>query len=406
MTELLIRRLGHQADGIADGPVFVPGALPGELVEGIVDGDTMRDARIVSPSSDRVKPPCAHARTCGGCQVQHASDAFVSEWKAQIVVDALRAQGIETPLRAVFTSPPGSRRRAGFAARRTKKGAMAGFYQKRSDILTEVPGCKVVDPALLAALPLACDLAQAGTSRKASVSVMVTLSEAGLDVLVTGGKPLDPQLEMTLAGLAQKYDLARLSWSDDLTLTRRKPVQTFGKVRVVPPPGAFLQATPQGEAALVRAVTEAVGSAARIADLFAGCGTFALPLASQAQVHAVEGAEDHVQALDDAWRNASGLRQVTTEARDLFRRPLMSDELKYDAIVLDPPRAGAERQVEQIARSDVPVIAYVSCNPISFARDAAILINAGFTLDWLEVIDQFRWSSHVEVASRFSRTDT
>jgi 23S rRNA (uracil1939-C5)-methyltransferase len=182
-------------------------------------------------------------------------------------------------------------------------------------------------------------------------------------------------------------------------------MQDFGRARVIPPPGAFLQATAEGEAALLAALYEAVDGAARIADLFAGCGTFSLPLAEQAEVHAVEGGAAMIAALDQGWRQAQGLRRVTTEARDLFRRPLTPDELtRYDAVVIDPPRAGAEAQTAELARSRVPVIAAVSCNPVTFARDAAVLAGAGYRLDWVQVVDQFRWSTHVELVARFSRT--
>ena len=184
---------------------------------------------------------------------------------------------------------------------------------------------------------------------------------------------------------------------------RTPPVQRFGAAKVTPPPGAFLQATPHGEAALVTAVREAVGEARHVIDLFAGCGTFSLPLADQAEVHAVEGDAAMTAALDHGWRMSTGLKPVTTEARDLFRRPLLPDELaKTDAVVIDPPRAGAEAQIAEIVKAMPPVLAYVSCNPVTFARDAAVLIAAGYTLNWVQVVDQFRWSSHVELAAQFT----
>ena len=184
---------------------------------------------------------------------------------------------------------------------------------------------------------------------------------------------------------------------------RQPPVQRFGKAQVVPPPGAFLQATKDGEQALTQAVLEIVGSSKRVVDLFAGSGTFSLPLAEGSEVHAVEGEAAMTRALDQAWRKAEGLKKVTTEARDLFRRPLMPDELKsFDAVVLDPPRAGAEAQVQELVQAKRPVIAYVSCNPVSFARDAKILAQAGYTLEWVQVVDQFRWSSHTELVGHFN----
>ena len=410
MEQVTIDRLGHQGDGIAPGPIYVPGTLPGELVEGEVTGGVMAAPRILTPSDNRVKPPCRHAKSCGGCALQHASDDFVAAWKVDVVRKALTAQGIEAEFRTIRTSPPRSRRRATFAARRTKKGALVGFHGRASGTIVDIPDCQLLAPELLAALPVAEDLALTGASRKAALAVTVTLSEVGLDIAVSGGKPLDGPLQLALAQLTERHGLARLAWDGEVIAMRAGPMQRFGAAEVVPPPGAFLQATKQGEAALLDAVREIVGDAKRIVDLFAGCGTFSLPLAERAEVHAVEGDKAMTAALDAGWRKAQGLKKVTAEARDLFRRPLMPDELApftapYEAAVIDPPRAGAEAQVEQLAQAKLPVIAYVSCNPVSFARDAARLIAAGYRLNWVQVVDQFRWSSHVELAGSFTRTD-
>ncbi|MEE2860437.1 MAG: class I SAM-dependent RNA methyltransferase [Pseudomonadota bacterium] len=405
MTEHVIERLGHQGDGIAPGPVFAPMTLPGEVVSGTLNGQRLDQVRIVTPSSDRVAAPCRHFKTCGGCQVQHASDGFVEHWKAGIVREALRAQGIEAEIAGVETSPPKSRRRAGLSARRTKKGAMAGFHGRASGTIVEIPDCQLLHPDLIAALPVAEALAVAGGSRKGELNVSVTLSDGGLDVAVRDGKPLDRDLEVALAQQAEALDLARLSWDGEVIAMRRAPGQIFGPARVVPPPGAFLQATPQGEAALLRAVKEITEGAAKIADLFAGCGTFALPLARRAEVLAVEGDRAMIAALDRGWREAQGLKRVAGVTRDLFRSPLLRDEFKgIDAVVIDPPRAGAEAQVTELAEARVPVIAHVSCNPVTFARDAARLIAAGYAMGPVRVVDQFRWSSHVELVAGFRLT--
>lgn len=402
MTEHRIIRLGHQGDGIAQGPVFAPMTLPGEVVTGTQDGDRLTDVRIVKPSPSRVAAPCRHYKACGGCQVMHASDEFVASWKTDVVRAALFAQGIETEFRPIVTSPSQSRRRAAISVRRTKKGAMAGFHARASDTLIEIPDCQLLLPEIKAALPLAEALAIAGGSRKGELSVQVTQSDGGLDVLVTGGKPLDGPLRIALAAEVERFRLARLVWDDELVGMRLPPVQRFGPARVTPPPGAFLQATADGEAALLAAVTEAVDASARLVDLFAGCGTFALPLAARAEVHAVEGDAAMVKALDQGWRQSDGLKRVTTEARDLFRRPLLPDELKrFDAAVIDPPRAGAEAQVAELAKARIGRIAFVSCNPVTFARDAKILLSAGYRLEWVQVVDQFRWSTHVELAAAF-----
>lgn len=405
MTEHRILRLGYQGDGIAEGPVFAPRTLPGEVVEGEKVGDRIAAPRIVTPSADRVAAPCQHYKVCGGCALQHASDSFVAEWRQDVVRRALAAQGIDAPIRAMHTSPPRSRRRATFSVKRTKSGAMVGFHAPSSDILVDTPECLLVHPAILAARPALEELAGVGASRKAEVKAAVTDSAAGLDVAITGGKPLYGPLRVELGGVAQRHGLARLSWDGETVAMAAPPVQPMGHGKVAPPPGAFLQATAEGEAALVAAMRAAVGDAAHVADLFCGCGTFALPLAERAEVHAVESAPEMLGALDQGWRYATGLKKVTTEARDLFRNPLLAEELaRFDAIVLDPPRAGAEAQTREVAKASPSRVGFVSCNPVTFARDAAVLVDAGLTLDWIEVVDQFRWSPHVELAAGFTRS--
>ncbi|MDG2403534.1 MAG: class I SAM-dependent RNA methyltransferase [Paracoccaceae bacterium] len=405
MDVFKITRLGHQADGIAAGPVFVPRTLPGEVITGRLDGQAVRDVRIVTPSDHRVAAPCVHFKTCGGCQLQHASDTFVADFKTEVVRIALSAKGLSTVLRPIETSPSKSRRRAVFSARRTKKAALSGFHAHASNVIVAVPECQLLHPDLTSALPMVEALAVTGSSRKGAISATVTHSEAGLDISVTGGKPLDQVLRSELGELAKKFHLARLSWADEVIALRAPPFQSFGAAQVVPPSGAFLQATAHGEQALVLAVLGSVGGAKQLVDLFCGCGTFSLPLAQNGEVHAVESVGAMLTALDHGWRQASGLKIVTHVVRDLFRGPLLPDELEqFDAIVLDPPRAGAEAQVVEIAKTNVPRISYVSCNPVSFARDAAVLAMAGYTLDWVQVVDQFRWSSHVELASQFSKS--
>ncbi|WP_223421824.1 class I SAM-dependent RNA methyltransferase [Tateyamaria pelophila] len=402
MTTVIIERLGQQGDGVAPGPIYVPMALPGEEVSGTLIGNMLSDIRIERPSDQRVSAPCPHFRSCGGCQLQHADAAFVADFKRGIVVTALDVQGVATQVRPTITSPDKSRRRASFAARRTKKGALVGFHGRRSDAIVPVPSCILVTPALIAAQPLAEALAMTGASRKAELSVMVTSSMDGLDVAVSGGKPLDGPLRIALAALCETHRLARLTWDDELIGMRHPPMQPMGKARVTPPPGSFLQATEHGQRVLTDLVTEIVGDAKTVADLFAGCGTFALPLAEHAEVHAYEGASSMVQALDGGWRQAQGLKRVTSETRDLFQRPLMPDELaRFDAVVIDPPRAGAIAQIAELAQARVPRIAHVSCNPQTFARDAKTLSDAGYILDWVQPLDQFRWSAHVELVGAF-----
>lgn len=401
---LTIDRLGHLGDGIAPGPVFVPGALPGEVVEGEVTGDRMQAPRIVTPSPDRVRAACPHYRACGGCNLMHASDGFVADWKKDVVRSALSGQALVAPVRSVTTSPPNSRRRATLSGRRTRKGVVVGFHGRASDTVVAIPGCLLLRRELLAVLPAMEEITAIGASRKGELSLTVTLSDGGIDMALTGGKPLEPGLFSALAAIAGKADLARLTWDGETVVTARPPVQRFGRAMVLPPSGGFLQATREGEAALAGFVAEAVGTARRVADLFAGSGTFALPLAETAEVHAVEGEADAMAALDAGWRRSAGLHRVATETRDLFRRPLLPDELRaFDAVVIDPPRAGAEAQCTELARSEVPVVAMVSCNPVTFARDARIMCQGGYAIDWVEVVDQFRWSPHVELVARLSR---
>ncbi len=382
----------------------MPFALPGERVRGPVADGVLAPVEVLEASPARVVPPCRHFGACGGCALQHASDGFLADWKREVVVRALAARGLAAEMPLVAVSPQRSRRRAVFAGRRTKKSVLVGFHGRRSDQIVGVTECHLVRPELLAARPALEALVRAGASRSGALRLTVTASGAGPDVEVAGGKPLDAELRRVLAGLVEEFDLARLAWAGEPVAVRRPPFQTMGRARVVPPPGAFLQATVEGEAALVAAVRDAVGEAGRVADLFAGCGTFALPLAERAEVHAVEGEGAMLAALDAGWRGAAGLKRVTTEARDLFRRPLLAGELKrFEVVVLDPPRAGAEAQVRALAGSGVARVAMVSCNPVSFARDAAILIEGGYRLDRVQVVDQFRWSGHVELAARFDR---
>ena len=406
-TTATILRLGHQGDGVAEGPLFAPRTLPNEVVSGVLQGSQLSDIRIETPSEQRVQPPCRHYKSCGGCQLQHASEEFVANWKVEVVRNALSAQGLETEFRPIHTSPAQSRRRATLTVRRTKKGAMAGFHGRASDVITPIPDCQLLDPQLIAAIPLAEALAIAGASRKTPLLVTVTTSETGLDVLVRDGKPLDGSLRVELAQLAGRHGVCRLTWEDEQVAMEQPPLQRFGSAPVCPPPGSFLQATKDGEIALLATVQEITKGAKRILDLFAGCGTFALPLATQAEVYALEGDSEMIAALEAGWRRGTGLKHLRAETRDLFRNPLLPEDMKpfgahYEAAVIDPPRAGAEAQIAQLAKAQLPVIAYVSCNPVSFARDAKTLVSAGYQLNWVQVVDQFRWSAHTELAASFT----
>ena len=404
MTDYTIEKLGFQGDGVAAGPIYAPRTVPGDRVVGRLEGQTLTDIKIVEPSSHRIRPPCPHFKSCGGCQLQHISDEFVAAWKADVVRAALAGHDLSPEILPTLTSPPSSRRRATFSARRTKKGALAGFHALESDVIIEIPNCVLITEDLRGSLEVCEDLAVVGASRKGSLSVTVTASTAGLDISATGGKPLDQEMRVALAELAERRDLARLVWEGELIAQRRPPYQIFGGINVAPPPGAFLQATKHGEQALQSLVMQTLEGRSKILDLFAGCGTFALPLARTAQVYAVEGSKEMVEALDRARRDAEALKHISAEARDLFRRPMDAGELdQFDGVVIDPPRAGAIAQVQELARSKISSIAYVSCNPTTFARDAKILVEGGYELTWVQPVDQFRWSTHVELAAEFVR---
>lgn len=405
MKTFEVIRLGHQGDGICEGPLLASRTLPGEVVTGLRAGNRLEDVRIVTPSPNRVTPPCRHFRACGGCQLQHASAEFQESWKTAMVEEALRRAGLTADFAPAHVSPERSRRRAKFTARRTRNGAIAGFLGRRSEVIADIPECRLLDPGLMPAIPLAVALAGRAASRKQALAVTATLSAAGLDVAVTDGKPLERALQATLADIAEQFQLARLSWQGEIVVQRHAPEQAFDGIAVLPPPGAFLQATPDGEDTLRAEVRRIVGDARNVADLFAGCGTFALPLSRGAAVHAVEGDAAMLAALQAGWRRAPGLRQISCEIRDLFRNPLIREELRrFDAAVIDPPRAGAERQIREMAGAGIARIAYVSCNPATFARDARILVAAGYDLGSVRVVDQFRWSAHVELVAGFSFT--
>jgi len=396
-----VESLTHHGLGRTEDGTLVPRVVPGEEIELQPDGST----RILHPSRDRVTAPCRHFKRCGGCSVQHIRDDVVADWKRQIVRTALGAQGLAAPLRGYDLSPQESRRRAKFSGRRTKAGATVGFHARASDMIVEVPDCVVLTPALRASGPILKDVVTIAASRKGEIGLTVTDSEAGLDIRIETDQPLTEAARLDLAGLAQRGGLARVTWVDEPVVTLAPPVQWFGGVAVVPPPGAFLQATRQGEAALRRSVLEIVEGSTSIVDLFAGCGTFALPLASGAAVTAFESSREMIAAMDEAWRKSIGLRSVTCVSRDLFRRPLDADDLSgFDAAVIDPPRAGAAAQITHLASSGPARIAMASCNPATFARDARSLIEAGYDMNWIDLVDQFRWSAHIELVASFTRS--
>lgn len=396
MTDEPIVRIAARGDGITASGRYSPLAAPGDMLA--IDG-------TLTHGPHHAAPACRHFPACGGCQLQHLDDASYADFVVDRVASALAAQRFaEADIRPAHLSPSHTRRRASLTAERRGKQILLGFNAAQSNRIVDMAQCPVLHPALEALVkPLRSLLAHLIADRKAA-SVQMTLAAQGVDVLISNVEADGLDSVMALTDFAQAHRLARLSIDEGYGPTARwepEPVTiTLGGLPVAMPEGAFLQATADGEAALVAAVREAVGPVEMSADLFAGLGTFALALPGH--VVAAEAARDAILSLQSA-ANRSG-RTVTCEHRDLFRRPLTAKELaKFDAVVLDPPRAGARDQVAEIAASPVPRLAYVSCNPATFARDASILANGGYRLDWVQPVGQFRWSTHVELAAAFSR---
>jgi 23S rRNA (uracil1939-C5)-methyltransferase len=411
MTErLTITRLGHRGDGVADvagEAVFVPYTLPGEVVE--VEAfpghpDRRHLLRVDAPSAERITPICPHFGVCGGCQTQHWDFARYRDWKRGLVVTALHQADLDAPVGELIDAHGAGRRRATFHARRSDHGVLElGFAAYRAHHVISIDRCPVLAPSLEGAISAAWALAEALGKLNKPLDIQVTATDAGLDVDLRGSGPLSPQRMGALAYLAETHRLARLTRHGELVVQRAAPTLRIGKANVVLPPGAFLQATAEGEAVLARRVADHVGNAKMIADLFCGVGPFALRLAERARVRAADGDAAAIAALKQA-APASGLKPVETEARDLFRRPLVPLELKrFDAVVFDPPRQGAEAQARQLAASRVPLIVAVSCNVATFARDARILVDGGYRLSEVAPVDQFRHSAHVELVARFAR---
>jgi 23S rRNA (uracil1939-C5)-methyltransferase len=398
--ELVIDHLGHKGDGVAPGPIFVPYALPGERVQAEIAGDRAVIVAVETTSPDRVAPFCPYFGTCGGCTVQHLAEGAYARWKRGLVTEALSLARIETSVAPLIGAHGAGRRRATLHARRGR----LGFAMARSHEIVEIETCPIVDEPLAAALPAARAIERLLRGVGKPLDILMTATRTGVDIDLRGSGPVAGPLRLKLSDLAVEQDLARLSLHADVVLEQRPPTVRFGRADVTPPPGAFLQATEAGDKVLAGLVQEGVGQARRVADLYSGCGTLSFPLAETATVTAIDSDRAATSALDRAARLSRGLKPIRTEVRDLFRRPLMPDELKaYDAVVFDPPRAGAEAQARRLAQSKVPTIVGVSCNPATFARDAAILIAGGYRLTKVTPVDQFRHSAHVELVGLFTR---
>jgi 23S rRNA (uracil1939-C5)-methyltransferase len=411
MTErLIIARLGHRGDGVAEtaeGPAYVPYTLPGEVVE--VESfpghpDRRHLLRVETPSAQRIAPICPHFGVCGGCQTQHWDFSRYREWKHGLVGAALRQAGIDAPVGALIDAHGEGRRRAIFHARRSVHDVLeVGFAAYRAHHIISIDRCPVLAGTLGGAIAAAWALAEALGAMKKPLDIQVTATDAGIDVDVRGSGSLPPQRAAALVRLAEAHRLVRLTRHGELIAQRATPTVRMGGATVALPPGAFLQATAEGEAVLGRRVQEHVGAARLVADLFCGVGPFALRLATRSRVVAVDADTAAIDALRQAAK-APGLRPVEAQARDLFRRPLLPEELKrFDAVVFDPPRQGAEAQARALAASEVPLVIAVSCNAATFARDARLLVDGGYRLTAVTPVDQFRHTAHVEIVGRFER---
>ncbi len=421
IVELEVASIGARGDGIAerDGArVFLPFTVPGDRLRvrlgatrgGGLAGDVKE---LLSEGPGRRMPDCRHFGTCGGCALQHVDAAVYGEWKRDLIVTALHHRGFrDVPVEPCIVSPPGARRRVTLSAVRVKADMLLGFHERGSAHVVDLAECPVASPALVAAIaPIRSALGPLGLG-KADIALLET--ETGIDMVLETKGEANLRRREILADLAAQADFARVTWSRptppgvprerDLIVMRRPPVLRFGNVAVTPPPDAFVQATADAEHVMQSFVAEALKGEKQVADLFAGCGTFTFPLATGAKVASVDGDADLIHAAQEAANHAKGLKAVDFQTRDLFRRPLMGDELKsFSGVVFDPPRQGAKAQAEMLAASHVPVIVGVSCDPGTFARDARILVDGGYRLVRVQPIDQFLWSPHIELVGEFRR---
>lgn len=393
---IIVESLGHRGEGIAhiDGTrCFVPFSLPGEKISVTLEGERGTLVEVLEPAPGRAEPFCRHFGTCGGCQLQHLDAANYAAFKQGLVGTALRHAGLSVDIARFVIAHGAGRRRATLHARK----GQAGYMRRNSHDLLDLDAC----PILVPALTRAPDIARALGAAIGECDIGFTASNAGLDVAIRKA-PRATRAER-LVPLANELGLARLALDGDMVLLRQQPTITMGRAEIDLPIGSFLQATEAAESVLADYVLAAVGKTKSVADLFCGIGPFALRLAETAPVYAADSDRGAITALDKAVRHTRGLKTVRAQARDLFRDPLTRFELSFDTVVLDPPRAGAEAQIREIASSKVRNVVMVACDPRSFARDASILVQAGFSLGDLVVVDQFAWSTHVELAATFRR---
>ena len=404
--------MGAQGDGVAEEGGFIPFTLPGERVQAAFSGERGELLELLRPSLHRAEPPCPHFFACGGCALQHWAHEPYLLWKAEQVRLALARERLQCEMLPPYAAPPWSRRRFALHARRGPRPneARLGYKARRSWDLVEIGTCPISDTRLVNALPALRRLAAPFLEHpKSAPTLHVTLTETGLDVDVTGVERksggLSADARLRAARAAAEGGFARVTMSGEVVYGAQAPVVRLGPASVALPPGAFLQAVPGAEAAMAADALEAVAGARRVLDLFCGVGTFSFRLAEVATVHAVDSAPESIAALKAPVGATPGLRALTAEVRDLDRRPVLATELKKtDAAVFDPPRAGAAAQAAELARApNLQTVVGVSCNPATFARDARLLADGGFTLSRVRPVDQFLWSPHIELVGVFTR---
>ncbi|MBN8982616.1 MAG: class I SAM-dependent RNA methyltransferase [Rhizobiales bacterium] len=412
MTErLVIHHVGHFGDGVAiDGsqPIYVPYTLGGEVVDvQPVHGhpDRRELLYVVTPSPERIEPFCPHFGICGGCAIQHWQPDAYREWKRQLVIDTLSHSGIECAVDELIDAHGTGRRRMTLHARQSQQDVLrVGFAAVGRHEIVAIDHCPILDPALAGGIDAANEIAELLKPVAKPLDIQITASDNGLDIDVRGSGPLDTAMLAQLSRLAEKHRLARLTRHGELVIQRAAPTMKIGKAKVTLPPGSFMQPTVAGEEALAALVLDKCKGAKHIADLFCGIGPFALRLAEKFSVTAYDSDAVAIDSLKDAVKSTQGLKPIKADARDLFRRPLMPQELRdFDCVVFDPPRQGAQAQSQQLAASRIKHVVAVSCNPATFARDARILIDGGFKIEGVTPVDQFRHTPHVEVVARFRR---
>ena len=412
VERLIIDHVGHRGDGVAfaDGQtVYVPYALAGETVE--VDAvpdhpDRRRLLQVERASPQRVTPFCQHFAVCGGCAIQHWEAERYRAWKRDIVVETLAQAKLDCEVAPLIDAHGLGRRRITLHARiGTHDVLKVGFAAANSHDIIPVDRCPILAPGMSGALDAGWAIAEPLISIGKPLDIQITATETGLDVDVRGSGPLPAATIAMLSRVAEQHRLARLTRHGELVLMRAPPTIAIGAAQLTLPPGSFLQATAAGEETLAALVSRHCQRARHIADLFCGVGPFALRLAAKSRISAFDNDAGAVIALQKAAASTSGLKPIKAEARDLFRRPLMPQELRdYDAVVFDPPRQGAQAQARQLAASKIPVLVAVSCNVATFARDARILVDGGYTLEGVTPVDQFRHTPHVELVARFILT--